>query len=141
MCVCDTIPIEMHTFTIISLSLSLSLCCSIFQLQTLKRPKLLQAAAGKDISSTRSDSANIEEDPLITISSALAPQKVLLSSLNLKIQPQLLSPTSSTSTGSRWTGLLSDVDTLFTTRESPTLTHDLFKASFWSPAGCNHLGG
>lgn len=109
--------------------------------QTLKRPKLRQASAtGSHSPSNETQDPKIEDNPLIAISNALAPRKDKLTILNLDPPSPSQRRLSGTCAESK-PNAMSNIDALFSTKENSSQSHDLFKASYWSPAGFNHLGG
>jgi hypothetical protein len=105
--------------------------------QTLKRPQPSVSAANS-IRETAMQGPN-DTSPLLVISTAQAPLREKLAPLNMGDLSR--GSLSSYPAAAQW-NLMDFVDPLLVGEsDSVNQSHDLFKASFWSPAGYSHLGG
>lgn len=104
-------------------------------LQTLKRP---WSSPRGDVSAVHSGSnpAAVEGNPLLVISTAQAPLTEKLGPLSMGDVSRGMLTTYPAA--AQW-NLMDFVDPLLVGEGDST--HDLFKASHWSPAGYSHLGG
>lgn len=105
-------------------------------MQTLKRPQAMSR-----MESAMSSAPQVSGDPLLVINTALAPQKDKLSPLDIGPREGVRGSVTAFPPGGMW-NMIDLVDPLLVAdRDGANQSHDLFKASYWSPAGYNHLGG
>lgn len=110
-----------------------------FLLQTLKRPQSSQKVVAVAPSSPPISPDPQTYTPLLIVNTAHAPLREKLAPLNIGDVPQ--GSLSNFPRAAKW-NMMDFVDPLLVgNRDAASQSHDLFKASYWSPAGYSHLGG